>query len=192
MPEYRIRLVAEAGTDPVDGTPRGRDEETLAVEGESLWAARSRSLHRMTLQPMGRLLRVYDAETGDEIARPQPAELRPGRFLLDGLDGVYDGFTRGETWNGFAVPYFSLAEARRVADDYAAQLPTADGQTRAEYDAGRGVFRLYDPSSDEWDEVAPVIVGDRTLYCVGTHLWTWENASDEAAAPFMPGVQTPI
>ena len=188
MPEYRIRLVAEAGTDPVDGTLRGRDEETLTIEGESLWAARSRALHRTTLRPMGRLLRAYDAETGDEIVDPSPVELRPGRFVIDGLDGVYDGFTRGETWNGFAVPYFSFVQARRVADDYAAQPPTPDGQTRAEYDAGRGVIRLYDPLSDEWDEVAPIVIGDRTLYCVGTHLWTWESASDEAVMPLVPEV----
>ncbi|HIG73777.1 MAG TPA: hypothetical protein EYQ24_04125 [Bacteroidetes bacterium] len=186
MPTYRLRLVAEAGPDPVDGTPLGHDEETLTVEADSPWAARSRALHRMTLRPMGRVLRAYDADTGDEIVHPPPAGFRPGRFTIDGLPGTYDGFTRGETWNGFAVPYFPLAVARRVADDYAAQPAGLDGQPESEYDADRDLVRLYDPSSGEWDEYGPVEIDDRALhgpralYPVGARYWTWEEGSARA------------
>lgn len=182
MPEYRIRLVAEAGADPIDGTLRGHDEETLTVEADTLWAARSRALYRMTLSPMGRLLRAYNADTGDEIVSPPPANLRSGRFIIDGLPGIYEGFTRGETWNGFAVPYFPLAEARRIADDYAAQPADLDGQTEAEYDADRDLVRLYDPSSGEWGEYGPVTLetgtdgGSCVLYPIGSRFWTWEEA----------------
>ena len=182
MPTFGVRIVCDPGPDPVDGRALEYDEETLAVEAPSRWEARSAALQRMTLRPMGRLLRAYDAETGDEIVDPPQAELRPGRFVIDGLDGVYDGFTRGETWNGFAVPYFPLAEARRVAADYAAQPAGLDGQTSAEYDQNRDVIRLYDPCSDEWDEYGPVgidagtVHGLRGLYSVGARYWTWEEA----------------
>ena len=175
MPTFTLRLVAEAGPDPVDGTPLGHDEETLSIEADSPWAARSRALHRMTLRPMGRVLRAYDAHTGDEIVHPPPAGFRPGRFTIDGLPGTYDGFTRGETWNGFAVPYFPLAEARHIAADFAAQPPNPDGQPIGEYDADRDVVRLRDPSSDDWDETSRVEIDGRSLYPVGAHLWTWEE-----------------
>ena len=180
MPEYHIRLVAEAGPDPVDGSLRGHDEETLEVEAETQWEARSLALHRTTLRLTGRTLRTYDAGTGEEIVLPPPAGFHPGRFVIDGLPGIYDGFTRGETWNGFAVPYFPLAEARRVADDYAAQPPGLDGQTAARYDENRDVVRLYDPSSGEWDEYGPIETDDtgrgpRVLYSVGGHYWTWDE-----------------
>ena len=175
MPKYRLRLVAESGPDPVDGTPLGPDEETLTVEADSPWAARSRALHRMELRPMGRVLRVYNADTGSEIVRPPASGFRPGRFAVDGLAGTFNGYARDETWNGFAVPYFPLAEARRVAQAYAAQPAGLDGQTEAEYDAGRDLVRLYDPSSGEWDDYRPVDVDGQALYPVGARYWTWEE-----------------
>lgn len=180
MPEYRIRLVAEAGPDPVDGSPLGRDEEVILVEASTRYEARSLALRRTTLHMMGRLVRAYDADTGEEVVLPPPAGFSPGRFSIDGLPRTYEGFTRGERWNGFAVPYFPLAEARRVADDYAAQPAGPDGQTAAVYDADRDVVRLYDPSSGEWDEYGPVDVEGRHLYPVGAQYWTWEDAEGSA------------
>ena len=178
MPTYTIRLVCEEGPEPITGEVLDRAEESITVEADSPWAGRNRAISRMTIGPNGRLLRAYDAETGHEITPPPPADMRPGRFQIDGLAGVYEGFTRGETWNGFAVPFFLLAEARRVADDFAAQPPTPDGQTRAQYDADRDVIRLFDPSADDWDEFEPVEVDGRSLYPVGARYWTWDEVSD--------------
>lgn len=175
MPTHSIRLVCDGGPDPVTGEIRDRAEETLTVEGSTPWEARSRAVSQMTIRPTGRLLRAYDAETGQEIVHPPLEDLRPGLFVIDGLPGTYAGWTRGEEWNGFAVPYFDLAEARRVADDYAAQPSGSDGETRAEYDPDHGVIRMFDPSADEWDEVESVEIDGRTLYPVGTRVWTWEE-----------------
>lgn len=186
MRTYRLRLVAEAGSDPVDGTPLGHEEETVSVDADSLWAARSRAIQRMTLRPMGRVLSAYDADTGDEIVHPPPAGFRPGQFVVDGLPDTYEGFTRDQTWNGFAVPYFLLAVARRIADDYAAQ-PPGDGPYAAEYDEDRDVVRLYDPSAGEWDEYGPVESDDgtghglRALYPIGAQYWTWEEVRSPTA-----------
>ena len=178
MPTYDLRIVYEAGHDPVTNEPIGRDEEVVSVEGPSPWEARSRALATVTrIRPMGRLVRTYDVATGQEVKPPSPGELRSGRFRIDGLDGTYDGFTRGEKWNGFAVPYFPLAEARRIASDFAAQPPSLDGQALGEYDADRDVVRLRDPSSEDWDETPRVEVDGRPLYPVGARLWTWEEAS---------------
>ena len=82
MPEYRIRLVAEAGLDPVDGTPRHREEQTLSLDADSPWEARCIAVRRMTLRPMGRVLNAYDADTGEEVKAPPPPGLRPGRFVI--------------------------------------------------------------------------------------------------------------
>ena len=172
---YDVRLVFEAGSDPVTSEPVGQDEEVVAVAADSPWEARSRALASAATRAMGRVVRAYDLATSQEIGPPPPGGLRPGRFRVDGLDGTYDGFTRGQTWNGFAVPYFPLSEARRVADDYAAQ-PPGDGPYAAEYDAGRDLIRLYEPSSGEWDETPRVEVDGHSLYPVGAHLWTWEEA----------------
>lgn len=178
MPTYSVHLVCEAGPDPASGEPYDVAEETLVVDAPSAWAARTAATKRMTIRPMGRVLRAYDAATGREIEPPAPQDLRPGRFQIDGLPGTYEGFTRGETWNGFAVPYFPLAEARRIADDYASQPAGIDGQTEAEYDADRDLIRLYDPSCDEWEEIEAVEVEGQTLYPLGAQSWTWEDVQE--------------
>lgn len=175
MPTYSVRLVCEAGPDPVSGEQYDVAEETLVVDAPTAWAARTVATKRMTIRPMGRVLCAYDAATGHEIKPPAPQDLRPGRFQIDGLPGTYEGFTRGETWNGFAVPYFPLAEARRVADDYAAQPPSPDGQTRSDYDADCDLIRLFDPSCGEWDEFEAVEVEGQLLYPVGARSWTWQE-----------------
>ena len=103
----------------------------------------------------------------------QTAELRPARFSIDSLGpedapSVYDGFTVGETWNGWATPYFTLDVAKRVAADYAAQ---GDAYLA---EVGETV-RLYEPDNGEWDEYGPVEVEGQLLYPVGSYYWTWEE-----------------
>lgn len=173
---HSIRITYDAGTDPVSCEPIGADEEVVSVAATSLLEARSRALAASSVRARGRLVRVYDAESGVEVGTTALAELRPAQFQIDGLDGVFDGYTRGETWNGWAVPYFPLAEARRIAGRYASQPATEDGQAAAAFDEARAVVRLYDPVQDEWDEVSPVDIDGHTLYSVGAHLWTWEHA----------------
>lgn len=179
MSQHHLRLVVEAGTDPVEGTFLDYEEETIVVNADSPRDAREKAIHQMTLRPMGRILRVFDIKTAEEITHASPAGLRPGRFEIDGLPGTYDGFTRNEAWNGFAVPLFPLAEARRIADDYADQPAGPDGQPRSEYDAVRDVVRLYDPSTEDWDEWGAVQIETdrepRALYPVGARCWTWQE-----------------
>lgn len=175
MPIFNVRLVCDAGLGPLGVEALDRAEETVTVEAPSLWEARSLATARMSISPRGRLLRAYDADTGVEVAQPSMADLHPGRFVIDGVDGVFAGFTRGESWNGWAVPYFTLAEALRVAEGYAAQPAGPDGQALAEHDAERSLIRLYDPSNGEWDEYGPVEMEGHQLYPVGAQGWTWEE-----------------
>lgn len=175
MSRYRIRLVCERGVEPVTGEALDREEETLTVEAATPYEGFRRATFRMTISPRGRLLRGYDADSGEQILPPAPGPFRRARFTIEGVQGPYEGYTTDETWNGWAIPYFPLAEARRIAADYAAQPPSFEGQTQGEYDQDRDVIRLYDPSAGEWDEVGPVVHDGRALYPIGARLWTWEE-----------------
>lgn len=182
MPSFTIRLVCAAGPGALGEGPFERDEELIEVEAPTLWDAYRLATRKMTISPMGRLLMGYDAETGERIKAPaESRKLRLTQFAVDGLEGTFEGYTTGETWNGWAVPYFSLEEAQRIIADYVAQPPSPDGQTRGEYDSDSDVVRLYDPSADEWDEIVAVDVDGRTLYPVGTRYWTWEEVGQGAA-----------
>ncbi|PAP74808.1 hypothetical protein B1759_16665 [Rubrivirga sp. SAORIC476] len=171
MASHRIKIVCEAGTDPFDGTQLDRAEEVLEVDAPSLWEARTAATRQMALSPMGRLLKFYDSDTGKEIASRPPAPLREAVFALDGLPGTYQGFTRGESWNGFAVPYFLLPVAKRVASDIAAH--TSKGQWA--YEAAEDVIRTFDPIEGEWEEWRSTPGGEAPLYGVGARAWTWEE-----------------
>lgn len=179
MSTYTLRLVCEDDLEWSDGRPPGPHEEIVIVEADTPQGARNRAVRGMTLRLEGRTLRVYDVDSGAEIVGPPLGALRPGLFFVDGLEGTYQGFSRGEVWNGFAVPLFGLEEARRIAGDYADQEPTPDGRTESEYDAEREVIRLYDPSVEDWDEIGAVEVEGRPLYPIGTRIWTWSEAGPE-------------
>jgi hypothetical protein len=176
MATFTIKLVCEAGSGPLGEGPFERAEELIDVDAPTLWDAYRSATRKMTISPMGRLLVGYDAETGERVEAPdEPRELRAAQFAVDGLEGTFEGYTMGEMWNGWAVPYFPLEEAQRIIAEYAAQPPSLDGQTRGEYDPDRDVIRLYDPSADEWDEIGSVDLDGHTLYPVGSCLWTWEE-----------------
>src|SRR5690606_33123365 len=83
---YRVRLIAEAGPDPLTGEQLEGAEEVIEVEADSLEHARRRAPHAMTMRLRGQLLRFYDDETGEEITADR--EQRPFRratFVIDSL-----------------------------------------------------------------------------------------------------------
>jgi hypothetical protein len=101
--------------------------------------------------------------------------LRRGKFSLDIHEDVYEGYTYGQTWNGWACPYF----AKDVADSIAAQW-NAPGMS-ASYEAMSDTYIFSDPDNDGGE---PYIVhGDGyringtsvRLYPIGNGYWIWDE-----------------
>lgn len=62
-------------------------------------------------------------------------QLRKATFTIDSLDGEnFSGFTLGGNWNGWACPYFTFEQARRIVEAHRSK-----GQ-KAWYDEARDVF----------------------------------------------------
>lgn len=108
---------------------------------------------------------------------------RPARFTIDGLDGLFEGYTDGRRWNGWACPVFARDEADRIAKAFRAQ-PGPDGPFEARYAADSDAFIFCDPADDPQDEPlafhsrrVETADGPLTLYFVGTSYWTWDEAS---------------
>lgn len=185
---YRIRLVADAGLDPVSGTLLESKEEVVEVEADSLEHARRRAPHAMTMRLSGQLLRFYDDETGEEtIADHEPSPFRRASFTIDSLPATYPGITRNERWNGWAVPYFEKEAALKIAADYerVAQEEGGDvAEARAWYDEGSDAFHFYDPINDDevtCEVVTITVAGEEVrAYPVGTREWTWEEVATAA------------
>ena len=186
MSLFRIRIVREEGPEPVTGEHIERAEEVVQVEGDSPWVAARRAWLHMEINPHGRLLRYYDADTGDEITSPRRERVfRPGHFALDIGLGPYAGYTDGDGWNGWATPYFEHAVAKRIAGDYVrtpelVRVPEVErGDYRAAFDETEDAFLFYDPVNEEETSYAArsIIVDGRgvKVYPIGTHEWTWEE-----------------
>ena len=96
--------------------------------------------------------------------------LMRGTFMLDD-DARFEGWTFQERWNGWACPYFELAEARRIAGHVSWINEGSDTWT---FDETTGIFYADEAESD--DEVSvwePELVEGRSLYALGAGWWTW-------------------
>ncbi len=103
------------------------------------------------------------------------------RFTLDalvdkGYIGPFDGWTTGELWNGWAVPYFEYEEAIEVL----AALSGA-GQ-RGEYHSSRDVFLAESPDGETEEYAAETIEtasGRKKVYGLGARNWIWSYAEPD-------------
>lgn len=102
-------------------------------------------------------------------------EFTQAMFSTDAFENdVFEGFTDGSLWNGWACPYFTYEIATRTL-----QLSEANGY-QWHYDEGTDMFSVRhvdDPEDFEPDAFGSITirVGDReiTVYAIGAHSWTW-------------------
>lgn len=103
----------------------------------------------------------------------QTTKFQKATFILDAFEGEeFEGCTQGETWNGFACPYFPFENAQRLMS-----VLSSDGQT-AFYDEKADVFVCAEEDEDEEDAYrygAISVEGLGKLYPIGARVWTWER-----------------
>jgi hypothetical protein len=108
---------------------------------------------------------------------------RKANFQID--DGEeFAGFTRGESWNGWACPYFVFEVATKVANQY------NDGkESRWEYSREKDAFLFFDASDEVYakedgDEYEPytcegmdIVCDGKTyhVYDIGCGAWVWDE-----------------
>jgi hypothetical protein len=97
--------------------------------------------------------------------------MQPAKFTLDFLECQhFNGFTRGENWNGFACPYFTYDQAQDVVMAW----------------QWKGCEAFYNSASDEFvfeltvaggtkesDVFSGLEVEGKRLYPIGAFCWTW-------------------
>jgi hypothetical protein len=98
------------------------------------------------------------------------------KFAIDTFgQEVFDGFTKGETWNGWACPYFTLEQAQRIVVAH-----TTLGN-KAAYDETKDSFSFHF-SEDEIETFSAEIIDGRKLYPIGARNWIWEEINQEFAS----------
>jgi len=95
-------------------------------------------------------------------------------FAIEALENVsFQGFTRGESWNGWACPYFSHDTARAVlaASEQNGYSWCYDGDADAFF-----VRHADDPEgfAEKFSALKAAIDGqDTALYAIGAYSWAW-------------------
>jgi len=98
--------------------------------------------------------------------------MRAAKFAIDFLEGqIFEGYTKGEDWNGFACPYFTLEQARRLVDAW--RMAGRDATYDAEAD--RFFFKVDGVGEEDCDSFSAIEADGMTLYPVGNSCWIWEE-----------------
>lgn len=112
--------------------------------------------------------RLFRRVTSDEQQEPL---WRTSCFSLEGIEGVFKGWTNGQLWNGWEMPLFEFQEAQK--------LITALNDLKVGYDLAKDVFIA--TNGDAEDEVWPAqlitALGPNHIkvYPIGAGSWCWEE-----------------
>jgi hypothetical protein len=136
------------------------------------------------LDTRGRLL-VHPLGGGLQFALPlreigrfqsvEPAEQIPvfsaGTFYLEGIEGEFEGWSDGSSWNGWEKPCFTREVAERILE--------ASGY-RWSHDAATDEFTVVTSEEDEPELFSGQAIelgdgGSVTAYFIGAGSWIWDN-----------------
>lgn len=103
-------------------------------------------------------------------------ELRRAKFSLEMLEDIsFEGFTAGDSWNGWDCPYFARETTERVLK------ASEKNNYRWSYDDKSDSFlvkHIDDPDDFEAEKfggISIMVDGHKTMvYAVGAYSWTWE------------------
>lgn len=93
---------------------------------------------------------------------------RKTRFSLECFEGVeFHGWTADQRWNGWAMPFFEIAQATKIAELLQDQL---------RYDPSQDVFIGLSDEEEIWaGQIIDLPDGGRSkVYAIGAGSWTWE------------------
>jgi hypothetical protein len=131
---------------------------------------------RLLVHPLGGGLQFYvpPPEVG-RFESVDPAEQIPvfsaGTFALDGIDGEFEGWSDGSSWNGWEKPCFTREVAERILE--------ASGY-RWGYDPSADEFSVVTSEEDDPEQLKGEDIqlgdgGSATAYFVGAGAWIWEK-----------------
>lgn len=99
-------------------------------------------------------------------------------FKISDLPQAYVGYTSGADWNGWATPYFEIADAKRVMTDN-----NEIGQYHMQYDEINDKFYTVDEEGREFEiwqgEDIKTEEGIKHLYGIGAYSWIWDELTEE-------------
>jgi hypothetical protein len=106
------------------------------------------------------------------VTLKEAKSLKSTKFTIETFgDRVFEGYTNGDDWNGWACPYFTFDQAQSIVSAY------HDHGWPAHYDKAndRFVFSMMHAGADEDEVYSPMEEDGLKLYPIGTANWIWEE-----------------
>ena len=95
------------------------------------------------------------------------------KFAIDFLtDKAFEGYTRGENWNGFACPYFTFDQAQQLVEAW------KETGSASSYDSGKDEFN-FQINDGEKDSFGAIKFDGTKLYPIGNGCWIWSDLGRE-------------
>ena len=100
--------------------------------------------------------------------------MKKSLFTIDGFDAIFEGYTDGKHWNGWACPYFT----KEVADKIAAVYNAENGDCSMAYNAEKDCFETFTWDTENDEEFRGYDIDGQHLYAIGTMCWIWDDLAD--------------
>ena len=97
-------------------------------------------------------------------------------FTIDGFDGIFEGYTDGRHWNGWACPWFTKEVAEQIMQ--ANNESYCHETHQMYYDKNQDAFIRDEPEYDEPYVVNGCDINGMHLYDIGTCCWIWDDLAD--------------
>lgn len=93
-------------------------------------------------------------------------------FVIDAFENdIFEGFTDDRKWNGWACPYFTFEQAKKVVEVH------KRATSNAWYDEKSDTFnfQMDKEDKDDIESYEPIKMEGQKFYPVGNSQWVWEE-----------------
>ena len=105
--------------------------------------------------------------------------MRSTQFKLESLGcETFDGFTKGETRNGWNCPYFIFEQAEKVLKNFNELRQIIGQKSIAFYESSADAF-VFPFADGESESFSSVVEDGQNYYPIGTFCWIWEKIENE-------------
>lgn len=99
--------------------------------------------------------------------------MKKSLFTIDSFDAIFEGYTQGQHWNGWACPWFT----KKVADEIMHHSNKVNGEDyQMRYDAETDTY-VYGVG-EETECFKGINFDGKQLYPIGTMSWIWDDLAD--------------
>ena len=101
--------------------------------------------------------------------------MRKSLFTIDGFEAIWEGYTDGMHWNGWAKPWFTKEVGMAIVR---VSNKINDEEHQASYNADTDTFIFASGYDGETDEIKGYDIDGLHLYPIGNGFWIWDNIAE--------------